>query len=51
MGAKIITKTDRQMEDRMHAVADDPERAATLQKARAFTALLEAAASWWKLSK
>src|ERR1700742_3540879 len=36
MGAKIITKTDRQMEDRMHAVADDPERADTLQKARAF---------------
>src|SRR3954447_11995504 len=36
MGAKIITKTDRQMEDRMHAVASDPERADTLQKARAF---------------
>ena len=36
MGAKIITKTDRQMEDRMHAVADDPVRADTLQKARAF---------------
>jgi hypothetical protein len=36
MGAKIITKTDRQMEDRMMAVADDPERADTLQKARAF---------------
>jgi hypothetical protein len=36
MGAKIITKTDRQMEDRMHAVADDPVRAETLQKARAF---------------
>ncbi|HET9620074.1 MAG TPA: hypothetical protein VFP84_01820 [Kofleriaceae bacterium] len=36
MGAKIITKTDRQMEDRMHAVSDDPERADTLQKARAF---------------
>jgi len=36
MGAKIITKTDRQMEDRMHAVADDHERADTLQKARAF---------------
>jgi hypothetical protein len=36
MGAKIITKTDRQMEDRMLAVADDPERADTLQKARAF---------------
>jgi hypothetical protein len=36
MGAKILTKTDRQMEDRMHAVSDDPERAATLLKARAF---------------
>jgi hypothetical protein len=36
MGAKIITKTDRQMEDRMMAVADDPERSDTLQKARAF---------------
>src|SRR5882757_8581795 len=36
MGAKIITKTDRQMEDRMLAVANDPERADTLQKARAF---------------
>jgi hypothetical protein len=36
MGAKIITKTDRQMEDRMLAVSDDPERADTLQKARAF---------------
>jgi hypothetical protein len=36
MGAKIITKTDRQMEDRMLAVANDPERAETLQKARAF---------------
>ena len=36
MGAKIITKTDRQMEDRMLAVADDPMRADTLQKARAF---------------
>src|ERR1043165_9298205 len=36
MGAKIITKTDRQMEDRLHAVASDPERADTLQKARAF---------------
>ena len=33
MGAKIITKTDRQMEDRLHAVASDPERADTLQKA------------------
>src|SRR4051812_8532298 len=36
MGEKIITKTDRQMEDRMMAVAADPERADTLQKARAF---------------
>ncbi len=36
MGSKIITKTDRQMEDRMHAVAGDPERADTLAKARSF---------------
>jgi hypothetical protein len=36
MGAKIITKTDRQMEDRLHEVASDPERADTLQRARAF---------------
>src|SRR5262245_64080055 len=36
MGAKIITKTDRQMEDRLLAVASDPVRADTLQKARAF---------------
>jgi hypothetical protein len=36
MGSKIITKTDRQMEDRMLAVSGDPERADTLQKARAF---------------
>ena len=36
MGEKIITKTDRQMEDRLMAVANDPERADTLQKARAF---------------
>ena len=36
MGAKIITKTDRQMEDRMLSVANDPMRADTLQKARAF---------------
>lgn len=36
MGAKIITKTDRQMEDRLLAVSDDPDRADTLQKARAF---------------
>jgi hypothetical protein len=36
MGSKIITKTDRQMEDRMLAVSADPERAETLAKARAF---------------
>jgi hypothetical protein len=36
MGANIITKTDRQMEDRMLAVAGDPMRADTLHKARAF---------------
>jgi hypothetical protein len=36
MGAKILTKTDRQMEDRMMAVSDDPVRADALQKARAF---------------
>jgi hypothetical protein len=36
MGAKIVTKTDRQMEDRMHAVAGDAERAQALAKARAF---------------
>jgi hypothetical protein len=36
MGANIITKTDRVMEDRMHAVSSDPLRADTLQKARAF---------------
>src|SRR5687768_583029 len=36
MGANIITKTDRQMEDRLLAVAGDPLRADTLQKARAF---------------
>jgi hypothetical protein len=36
MGANILTKTDRQMEDRMIAVAGDPLRADTLQKARAF---------------
>ena len=36
MGANIITKTDRQMEDRMLAVANDPLRADTLAKARAF---------------
>lgn len=36
MGSKIITKTDRAMEDRMLAVAGDPDRADTLAKARAF---------------
>lgn len=36
MGAKILTKTDRQMEDLMLAVANDPLRADTLGKARAF---------------
>jgi hypothetical protein len=36
MGAKILTKTDRQMEDVMLAVASDPMRADTLGKARAF---------------
>lgn len=36
MGSKIITKTDRQMEDRLLAVSGDPERADTLAKARAF---------------
>lgn len=36
MGAKILTKTDRQMEDRMIAVSGDPLRSDTLQKARAF---------------
>lgn len=36
MGSKILTKTDRQMEDRMLAVSGDPERAETLAKARAF---------------
>ncbi len=36
MGAKIITKTERAMEDRMAAVADDPERADALSKARSF---------------
>ncbi len=36
MGSKILTKTDRQMEDRMLSVANDPERAETLAKARAF---------------
>jgi hypothetical protein len=36
VGSKIITKTDRQMEDRLLAVQSDPERADTLAKARAF---------------
>ena len=36
MASKIITKTDQLMEDRMLAVSADPERADTLQKARAF---------------
>nr|HEX4318518.1 hypothetical protein [Kofleriaceae bacterium] len=36
MGSKILTKTDRQMEDQMLAVSSDPERSDTLQKARAF---------------
>lgn len=36
MGAKILTKTDRKMEDTMLAVADDPVRADTLSKARSF---------------
>jgi hypothetical protein len=36
VGSKILTKTDRQMEDRMLAVQSDPERADTLAKARAF---------------
>ncbi len=36
VGSKIITKTDRAMEDQLLAVADDPLRADTLAKARAF---------------
>lgn len=36
MGEKIITKTDRQMEDQLYAVSNDPVRADTLSKARAF---------------
>jgi len=36
VGSKIITKTDRAMEDQLLAVADDPVRADTLSKARAF---------------
>lgn len=56
MGSKILTKTDQQMEDRMMAVANDPMRADTLQKARAFKrtwlelaealAKVQAQASW-----
>ncbi len=34
--SKIFTKTDRALEDKMLAVAGDPERVAVLQKARAF---------------
>ncbi len=34
--SKILTKTDRAMEDQMLAVSSDPVRADTLQKARAF---------------
>ena len=36
MGAKIITKTERAMEDQLAAVANDPERADALAKARSF---------------
>lgn len=36
MGSKIITNTERQMEEHMLAVAHDPLRADTLGKARAF---------------
>jgi hypothetical protein len=36
MGEKILTKTDRQMEDRMLAVSNDPIRADVLAKARTF---------------
>src|SRR5215207_672059 len=36
MASKIITKTDRAMEDRMLAVSGDGERADVLAKARAF---------------
>lgn len=34
--ARVVTKTDRQMEDVMLAVADDPERVDVLAKARNF---------------
>ncbi len=56
MGEKILTKTDRQMEDRMLAVQSDPMRADTLHKARQFKrtwlelaqalARVQAGASW-----
>jgi hypothetical protein len=36
VGTKIITKTDRQMEDRLLAVSSDPARADALTKARNF---------------
>jgi hypothetical protein len=36
MGQKILTKTDRAMEDQLLAVAGDPLRADTLARARAF---------------
>ena len=36
MTSKILTKTDRQMEDRLHAIDGDPLRAGALTKARAF---------------
>jgi hypothetical protein len=36
VGSKIITKTDRRMEDQLLAISDDPVRADTLQKARSF---------------
>ena len=36
MGSKIITKTDRAMEDRLLSVSGDSERADVLAKARAF---------------
>ena len=57
MGQNIITKTDRQMEDRMNAVSDDPKRADVLAKARTFKRswleLAEAlsqcqAKQWWR---
>ncbi|MCX5747600.1 MAG: hypothetical protein NT062_34475 [Proteobacteria bacterium] len=36
MGTNILTKTERQMEDRMADIGNDPVRADTLAKARAF---------------